>query len=63
MSSPHWRGETEWGIVLFFHKDPAIRNQPTQLRKQGPEPFGRDLNEADSVVAASLRCQEAYCNG
>ena len=63
MSSPHWRGEAEWGIVLFFHKDPATRNQPTQLKKPGPEPFVRDLNEADSAIAASPRGQEAYDNG
>lgn len=63
MSSPHWRGETEWGIVLFFHKDPENRNQPTQLRKPGPEPFERDLNESISAVAASPGSLEAYGNG
>lgn len=63
MSCPLWRGETEWGIVLFFPRRPYTNNYAERLNRPSVSIFDENQFEALSNDEASCTSQEGGRHG
>jgi len=53
LSSPLWRGEIKWGIVLFFPDKTHTRNYVNRPKSPVVKLFGRSLTEVVRVERVS----------
>jgi hypothetical protein len=59
LSSPLWRGEIKWGIVLFCPDKTQTRNHVKRPKRPVVKLFGRNLTEFVGVGRASALRREA----
>ncbi len=63
MSYPLWRGETEWGIVLFLPKRPHKSNYAERLNQPSVTIFEENRFKAMNVDKASYTRHGGHLHG